>query len=430
VRSALHAVFGKVQEPFKSNMEHDKLEPNLDAQNVRHKRVFLKSLFFSRRIFRLMLDLKSIFKRRATKRVFIDQPVTVSDPFKKLIRQVVAISASLLIVSSIAPHSMLETGFTADAFVSDTDYVDGEEIMSELPPLLMDQEGFVLKTAPEEEEVSRIGMTDAVKHTVTNGDTLSGIAALYGVSVKTLMWENNLSDSSMLKVGQELTIPAVDGISHTVASDKETLSSIAKLYTVDEQLIRDHNNLETDTIQKGQKLFIPGGKKKEVVQNYVIARSGSRGSARNTFDSKIIMSTDDSPSDGKSLIFPTGGHLTQGFNSKHYAVDIADSTKPDVWAAASGTVVLAKGGCFPRDVQPDRRCGGGYGNHVVIDHGNGVQTLYGHLETIYVTEGQSVDVGQAIGKMGNTGRVYGATGIHLHFEVIDNGMKKNPAKYY
>ena len=90
MRSALLVVFGKVQDPFKSIMEHDKLEPNLDAQNVRHKRVFLKSLFFSRMVFRLTLDLKSIFRRRPTRKVFIDQPLIVADPFKKLIKQVVA----------------------------------------------------------------------------------------------------------------------------------------------------------------------------------------------------------------------------------------------------------------------------------------------------------------------------------------------------
>jgi len=114
------------------------------------------------------------------------------------------------------------------------------------------------------------------------------------------------------------------------------------------------------------------------------------------------------------------GSITNGYKAGHYAIDIADRSKPAVWAAGGGTVVKASSGTW----------GGGYGNHVIIDHGNGVKTLYAHLDSLNVYDGQAVSQGDVIGIMGNTGRVYGATGIHLHWEVIDNGVKKNPTLYY
>lgn len=413
--------------------------PNLAAQTVRHSRVFLRSLFFSRGLFRFILDAKVLVKniqarffRKRASNVFFNAPMVVSDPFKKFARQTVVIGVALLIVTSIAPTRLLETGFTAEAFEAETDYITQEDELV-APPFMMNDEGFVLKTAPVSEEVNRIGFTDSVKHTVVSGDTLSSIAALYGISVRTLVWENSISEESTLKIGQTLIIPALDGFSYTVTAKSETVASIAKSFSVDQKLIKDHNNLSGDILAKGQKIFIPGGKKKE--EPVIIVRSGSRGGsgsrvAANTFNAKFVMSTEDTPGEGKELIFPTEGTLTQGFHAGHYADDIANPSKPDVWAAAGGTVIRADGGCLPRDVKVDRKCGGGYGNHIVIDHGNGLQTLYAHLETIYVSDGQQVSRGQAIGKMGNTGRAYGVTGIHLHFEVYDNGVKKNPSNYF
>jgi murein DD-endopeptidase MepM/ murein hydrolase activator NlpD len=73
---------------------------------------------------------------------------------------------------------------------------------------------------------------------------------------------------------------------------------------------------------------------------------------------------------------------------------------------------------------------GGYGNHVIIDHGNGYKTLYAHMDYLTVSQGQYVSQGEAIGRMGATGRVYGRTGIHLHFEVHQNGVKLNPGGFF
>ncbi len=421
---------------YYNSMDSEKLEPNLEAQQIRHRRVFLKSLFLSRRLFRFILDAKSLMGslkarfngHRLIPGVFAHAPIEVKDPFSKIVRQGITVGVALLIVTSFAPNHLLETGFTADFYGDDSDYIDEET--PPLPPLIINDEGFVLKPSPVTEDISRIGINESIRHTVASGDTLSSIAFLYGVNVKTLLWENNLSESAPLRVGQVLSIPSVSGVSHTVGS-KETVASIAKRYSVDAQLIKDHNKLAGDTLEKGQKIFIPGGKKlQEDLPRAVRSGTRSLGRSANTFDNKVVMSSGEEPNDGKELIFPTYGKITQGFRNGHYAYDIGNPSKPDVWAADGGTVIIATGGCVPREVHIDRSCGGGYGNHVVIDHGNGLKTLYGHMETVYVSVGDRVERGQSVGKMGNTGRTYGSTGIHLHFEVMDGGVKRNPGNYY
>lgn len=113
----------------------------------------------------------------------------------------------------------------------------------------------------------------------------------------------------------------------------------------------------------------------------------------------------------------TDGIITNGYKAGHYALDIADRSKPPIWASRDGVVITAKYGW-----------NGGYGNYIIIDHGDGFQTLYAHNEELYVEEGDSVTKGQVISKMGNTGRVYGATGIHVHYECVSDGVKINPHK--
>jgi murein DD-endopeptidase MepM/ murein hydrolase activator NlpD len=132
------------------------------------------------------------------------------------------------------------------------------------------------------------------------------------------------------------------------------------------------------------------------------------------------------PAESKLFIKPTRGNLIQGFHSGHYAYDIADRTQPPVWAAGPGKVVKVVNNCD----RVSYGCGGGYGNHVIIDHGDGLQTLYAHLEKAYVNVDDQVTQGMVIGPMGRSGNVRGATGMHLHFEVRLNGKKQVPGDYY
>ncbi|MDP3983234.1 MAG: M23 family metallopeptidase, partial [bacterium] len=117
--------------------------------------------------------------------------------------------------------------------------------------------------------------------------------------------------------------------------------------------------------------------------------------------------------DGQFL-WPTNGRITQNFVWYHKGLDIANNSAPSIAAADAGTVVYA--GCLKW----------GYGCHVIIDHGNGFQTLYAHLTQYYVNVGDAVARGQSIGQMGSTGR---STGTHLHFEVRKNGTAFNPMSF-
>ena len=118
------------------------------------------------------------------------------------------------------------------------------------------------------------------------------------------------------------------------------------------------------------------------------------------------------------MIQPTSGIYTTHFRPGHPGIDIANRSSPDVSAVADGVVT-------------ESRCGwnGGYGCLIKIDHTNGKQTLYAHLSKLYVVVGDTVVQGQPIAKMGHTGRVRGATGIHLHFEVTENNRRVDPLAY-
>ena len=99
----------------------------------------------------------------------------------------------------------------------------------------------------------------------------------------------------------------------------------------------------------------------------------------------------------------------------HTGIDIGASHGTNIYAAASGTVLVSGWNS------------GGYGNYVVIDHGGGITTLYGHCSTLLVSSGQTVTKGQVIAKVGSTGM---STGPHLHFEVLKNGAHTNPMAYF
>lgn len=248
---------------------------------------------------------------------------------------------------------------------------------------------------------------EIIEYTVQPGDTISTIAEKFGVSIDTIRWENNLSSVKTIKPGQVLRILPVTGVRHKVKPG-ETIYSIAKKYQVDPQVIVDwpYNsfaNDETFALAVGQELIIPDG----------IKPKETPSTPRPTFYAQV-------PAAGTAggsgqFIWPTSGRISQGFSWYHKAIDIANKDAPDILAADGGKVIVA-GWVAPT----------AYGNHVIIDHGNGFVTLYAHMSQIYVSVGQRVSKGQAIGKMGSTGR---STGTHLHFEIRANGSAQNPLSY-
>jgi murein DD-endopeptidase MepM/ murein hydrolase activator NlpD len=241
-----------------------------------------------------------------------------------------------------------------------------------------------------------------IEYDVQSGDTVSSIADKFGISTDTVLWQNGLGEKDRIKPGETLQILPVPGISHKVTKG-DTVYSIAKKYDTSPQSVVDFPfnsfvNDETFELAIGQVLIVPDGVKPA-------ARQTSPRIRQITPDAGTVVASG-------SFVWPASGSISQYFAWYHKGIDIANKAVPNILAADSGKVVIAG--------WPD---GYGYGNRVVIDHGNGYRTLYGHLSRIYVTPGQTVSRGSSIGKMGSTGR---STGIHLHFEVIKGGVYLNP----
>ncbi len=333
-----------------------------------------------------------------------------ASPQRRLLAQSIFIAGTALIVTSLSSGAT----FTPAEMSYSSDYLSAYTLPGDV--LVSDDSGYLVKVNPPTDESNRIGLTDYAVHTVQGGETMSAIAKKYSVKVETVMWENNIVNSNTLRTGQKLLIPPVDGVSYKVANG-ENIEKIAKKYSISADSIIAQNGLDKNLVYKGQELFLPGAKPIQT-PNLVIGRNpvASR-SYRSTVSATSSTAT---PDIGKMFIFPTLGSTTQGFRSGHYALDIGNRAMPPIWAASGGTVVKASSGTW----------GGGYGTHVIVDHGNGVKSLYAHMDSLNVSEGQWINQGDVIGVMGNTGRVYGATGIHLHWEVIVNGVKVNPNNYF
>lgn len=246
------------------------------------------------------------------------------------------------------------------------------------------------------------------KYTVEQGDTLSVIAQKYGISQDTIKWSNDIEDITTIRPGQVLKILPVSGVLHTVKSG-DTLESVAKKYQADAQNVLDFpfNDIPDDfQLKVGQTLVVPEGQPPEVktppkpkIQPQYI----TQGPSSPTFTAP----------GGGSFIWPTAAQMISTYFAWwHPGIDLANRAAPAVTASDGGVVKVAG--------WPDNY---GYGNRVMLDHGNGYQTLYAHLSNVYVSVGQSVSRGQSIGQMGSTGR---STGTHLHFEVHLNGVPINP----
>lgn len=246
------------------------------------------------------------------------------------------------------------------------------------------------------------------KYTVEEGDTFSKISQRFEISVDTLLWQNHLREKDTLRPGQILEILPVTGIAHTVQRG-DTIYSVAKKYKANAQAIVDFPfnefaNDEEFTLTVGQLLIVPDG-----VQPEAPALVGPLLPIAQFAPQVGIV-----PGTGQ-FIWPAAGVISQRFSWYHKGIDIANPNYPPIIAADSGTVIVAG--------WPDNA---GYGNRVIIDHGNGYQTLYGHMSRIVVGVGQSVSKGQVIGNVGSTGR---STGPHVHFEIRRGGGFENPLLY-
>lgn len=242
-------------------------------------------------------------------------------------------------------------------------------------------------------------------YTIQEDDTVSSIAAHYNISENTVLWANGLSSRNILKVGDHLTILPITGVLHTVTGG-DTLSGIAAKYDASVKDIVEYHGLEGDALSLGQKLIVPDG----AMSAASVPRIAPRGE---------IAVTETAPAgiDGavSGFIWPTTTHhLSQSFKWGHTGIDIDNRSRPSIYAAENGTVEFA--GWL-----------GGYGNLIILGHGNGLSTYYAHIDKFYTSKGASVAKGDAIAQMGSTGR---SSGPHLHFEVRKSGRPVNPLGMY
>ncbi len=234
---------------------------------------------------------------------------------------------------------------------------------------------------------------------VQPGDTLSSIASHFGISITTLLWENRLNATSILRVGQKLTILPTNGVSYRIAKG-DTLKKIASRYSVSVDKIKEFNNLGDD-LKVGQVIIIPGGKP------YVPPSSVS--------SKQTLAAVPNLSAAGGGMLWPTATkYISQYFTWRHSGVDLVNNTGTPIYAAESG--VVQKAGWN----------NGGYGYYIIINHSRGLQTLYAHSSRLLVSVGDQVEKGQLIALIGSTGR---STGPHLHFEVRVNGRLANPLNY-
>jgi murein DD-endopeptidase MepM/ murein hydrolase activator NlpD len=260
---------------------------------------------------------------------------------------------------------------------------------------------------------------------VQEGDTVSSIAARFGVDPAYIVANNaEIQDTDFLTLGQSIIIPAGNGILHEVRYG-ETLSDVAARYSVDIEAITSFGQnqiLTPDDIAEAQVVFVPGGQPVPVAATAPVgdpAPAGAGGPAsENAAPAAGVPASAGGPNSSAGLIWPLGGPVSSYMGSGHplgIDIDAFYLGGVAVAAATSGTVIFAGGNAC---------CS--YGLYVVIRSAGGIETLYAHLNSITVVEGQSVSQGDAIGVVGSTGY---STGRHLHFEVIDNGVRVNPLDY-
>ncbi len=268
---------------------------------------------------------------------------------------------------------------------------------------------------PGTDNIGAANRQETIAYIVQAGDTLSTIAHSYQLTSKTLIWANGMSDGDFIKPGQSLKIPPVEGYLYTVKKG-DTLAAIIKKYGGEQNATLDANHLATaEAIQPGEEIIIPDG---EPPAPPAPTPAQRRQSFSQVFGGKNSGNAPPSaPSSRSRFIWPTSNHkLNQYFRGRyHTGIDVEGTYSSPIYAAAAGRVVYA---AFDRS---------GYGLHVVIDHGNGYETLYGHASKIFVGRGDSVRQGQTIAMVGSTGR---STGTHLHYEIRVGGGFLNPLSFY
>ena len=261
------------------------------------------------------------------------------------------------------------------------------------------------------------GTASPEKYKIKEGDSIWSIARANDMYVEDILKANNLEENDLLQLGQEIVL----------VKSKPYINVVAKVEGKATEIIPYETKIITDNSVNNIKIKSNGANgKKEIA--YVAEKINNRIEKKEVISEKIIEQPKDkvmvkgtrviqvasrSGSGSGTMAWPVAGYISQYSRSGHIAIDIAGSTGSPVQSVEDGTVTSAG-------------WDGGYGKCIVINHGNGLSTRYGHLSSMSVSVGDSVSRGQTIGTRGSTGR---STGPHLHFEVISGGSRVNPLNY-
>lgn len=260
---------------------------------------------------------------------------------------------------------------------------------------------------------------EVITYTVSTGDSVFAIARNFGLNPESILWANYdlLNDNpDMITAGMELRIPPVSGVLYEWQAG-DTFQGVADKFEakLDEILGWSGNQLDLTNpeIEAGKLVMIPGGHREFRQWLVPTIPRGAAGVSSALYGSGVCPGGYEGAYGSGAFIWPAFNHTLSGndYWSGHLAIDIAAGEGAPIYAADNGVVVFSG------------PAAGGYGNMVMIDHGNGYQTLYAHLSQVTTNCGSSVQQGQTIGIAGSTGK---STGPHLHFEVRYLGGFVNP----
>ena len=267
-------------------------------------------------------------------------------------------------------------------------------------------------------EVRQRVRLEITSYTVQSGDTVFGIASKFEIEPETVLWGNYAvleDDPHLLRPGQDLVILPIDG-TYYQWQEKDQLESVAGSFDAEPGAILEWPGNKIDPanpqIETGDWLIIPGGRR-PFKQWFVPTIARGQAGVGAAYGPGGCSGSYTGVVGSGGFIWPTASHSISGndYWSGHLAIDIAAGTGAPIWASDTGVVVFAGWSTV------------GYGNMVMLDHGNGWQTLYAHLNQVGVACGQSVGQGGHIGLAGSTGN---STGAHLHFEIRYEGGFVNP----
>lgn len=294
-------------------------------------------------------------------------------------------------------------------------------------------ETFVLpvfhQDAPPIQSVSRRTMLHTIiptrprdevtTYTVVSGDSVFSIAKNFNIQPETVLWANYdlLKDSpDTLSIGMDLNIPPTDGVYYEW-KEGDIIEDVANRFKAKAEAIINWPGNDLDlvepSIEPGQKVLVPGGQRELVQWVVPTIPRGSAGVSKSVYGAGACEGSYDGAYGSGSFVWPSANHVLSGndYWSGHLGIDIAAAVGDGIFSSDSGVIVFS-GWAY-----------GGYGNMIMVDHGNGYQTVYAHLSAASARCGQSVSQGQYIGAAGSTGN---STGAHLHFEVRYMGGFINP----